>query len=275
MSDVGEAAERLDRWFASCPSVAVAFSGGVDSALVAYWARRCLGRARCTAWTADSPSLKRNDLALARVFCAEHDITLRLLQTREIDNPNYASNPVDRCFYCKSTLYHTLLAELAQSHDEVWVCSGANLDDQGDYRPGLVAAAKASVRHPLLECGIGKETIRALAKRHGLRVWDKPASPCLSSRIPYGQPVTVEKLERIEAAEAWLAERGFAICRVRHHGENARVEVPVEQIPALERLWLDLRDAFSALGFVSVALDAEGFVSGKLNRAIGKGAAKR
>jgi len=261
-----EAAARLDRWFEDCPSAAVAFSGGVDSALVAFWARRRLGRERATAWTADSPSLKRSDLLVARAFCAEHDIALRVLETRELDDPDYAANPVDRCFHCKKTLYRTLLRELKGS--DVWVLSGANLDDRGDYRPGLVAAAEASVRHPLLECGIGKEVVRTLARHHGLRVWDKPASPCLSSRIPYGEPVTVEKLARIEAAEAWIAARGFSVCRVRHHGAIARVEVPANRIPALRDAWGELRGALQGLGFADAELDEEGFVSGKLNRTL-------
>lgn len=272
--DIDDAAVRLDRWFEACPSAAVAFSGGVDSALVAYWARHCLGSERCTAWTADSPSLKRNDLAIARAFCAEHDIALRLLKTGEIDAPSYASNPIDRCFHCKSNLYETLLTELSKSPGEVWVLSGANLDDRGDYRPGLVAAARASVRHPLLECGIGKETLRALARQYGLSVWDKPASPCLSSRIPYGQAVTVKKLAQIEAAEAWMLDRGFPVCRVRHYGEAAEVEVPVDRIQALRAVWSDVRAAFAELGFAKVELDDEGFVSGKLNRAIGKAGAR-
>lgn len=270
MIDFHEASERLDGWFADCPSAAVAFSGGVDSALVAYWARRCLGSGRCTAWTADSPSLKRLDLETARIFCADHDIVLRLLKTREIDNPDYASNPIDRCFHCKKTLYQTLLDELAESHDEIWVCSGANLDDQGDYRPGLVAAADASVRHPLLECGIGKEMVRTLAQHHGLRLWDKPASPCLSSRIPYGQPVTVKKLAQVEAAETWMLEQGFPVSRVRHYEKTARIEVPTDRIPELELMWPDLSSFFAELGFSAVELDDEGFVSGKLNRTIGK-----
>lgn len=272
--DLDEAADRLDRWFGDCPSAAVAFSGGVDSALVAYWARRCLGRDRCTAWTADSPSLKRSDLEIARAFCTEHDIALRLLETREIDDPGYASNPVDRCFHCKKTLYRTLISELAGAVEETWVCSGANLDDQGDYRPGLIAAANASVRHPLLECGVGKETIRALAKDRGLGVWDKPASPCLSSRIPYGQAVRVEKLAQVEAAEAWMHERGFPVCRVRHLGVTARIEVPADRLRALQPVWPDLLDVLAQLGFEGGELDHEGFVSGKLNRAIGKSGAE-
>jgi len=271
--DLHEAAQRLDRWFAECPSAAVAFSGGVDSSLVAYWARRCLGRGRSSAWTADSPSLKRIDLESAQAFCVDHDIAHRLLKTREIEDPDYALNPGDRCFHCKKTLYRRIHAELAESGNEVWVCSGANLDDRGDYRPGLLAAAEASVRHPLLECSIGKETVRALARHHGLKVWDKPASPCLSSRIPYGQAVTKEKLARIEAAENWMKEHGFPICRVRHDKETARVEVPADRLKALEKVWPLLIAAFGVLGFAAVELDEEGFVSGKLNRALGKAGA--
>ena len=264
------ATDRLDAWFRVAPSVAVAFSGGVDSALVAYWARRALGRERCTAWTGDSPSLKRPDLKVAIDFCAKHDIPLVLVQPNEIDDPNYASNPPDRCFHCKTSLYASIEARLSASSDDVWICSGANRDDLGDYRPGLAAARERSVRHPLLECGISKAMVREIARQHGLSLWNKPASPCLSSRIPYGQPVTRDKLAQVEAAEAWLCERGFGISRVRHHGSIARVEVSADAIFRLRAIWSDLRDAFAQIGFARVELDDEGFVSGKLNRAIGK-----
>ncbi len=268
--DMQEASGRLDRWFEACPSAAVAFSGGVDSALVAFRARRALGRERGAAWTADSPSLKRRDLELARAFCTRHDIVLHVLATGEVDDPAYAANPVDRCYFCKGTLYRTLARALGDALATTWICSGANLDDMGDYRPGLAAAAEARVRHPLLECGIGKEMIRALAREHGLELADKPASPCLSSRIPYGEAVTRGKLARIEAAEAWLLERGFPVCRVRHVGARARVEVPAGRLDELDALWPELGAAFMALGFESVERDGEGFVSGKLNRAIGR-----
>ena len=270
MVDTSQATECLDRWFDRCPSAAVAFSGGVDSALVAFWARRCLGRDRSGAWTAASPSLKRSDLEGAKAFCAAHDIVLHLVRTNEIDNPAYACNPVNRCYHCKKTLYRTIRAGLSRPGSDVWLCSGANADDRDDYRPGLLAAAEDSVRHPLLECSIGKETVRALARQHGLEVWNNPASPCLSSRIPYGQPVSVEKLARIEAAETWMAGHGFAESRVRHYSTVARVEVPAERIPELELVWLELVSAFAGLGFAAVELDCEGLVSGKLNRGIGK-----
>jgi len=259
---------RLDTWFDACDAVAVAFSGGVDSGLVAYWARKTLGRERCTAWIGDSPSLKRADLDGARAFCRAHDIPLRTLHPRELDDPDYASNPVNRCFHCKTALYRALLEALGEADVQARICSGANLDDQGDYRPGLTAASNASVGHPLLECGVDKKTVRGLARRHGLGLWDKPASPCLSSRIPYGRPVTRRKLSQIEAAEAWLAGRGFLVCRVRHHGRIGRIEVPVERLDELRALWEELVQSFQSLGFSRVELDEEGFVSGKLNRAL-------
>ncbi|KAA5546342.1 ATP-dependent sacrificial sulfur transferase LarE [Roseiconus nitratireducens] len=268
--DRREACARLDRWFDRCPEAAVAFSGGVDSALVAFWSRRVLGPGRCTAWVADSPSLKRSDLQIAERFCAEHGIPLQILETQEIQDPSYVRNSPDRCFHCKKTLYQTLISKLVEIPRDVWICSGANLDDRGDYRPGLLAAEQAAVRHPLLECGIGKRLIRELAREHGLEVWDKPASPCLSSRIPYGQPVTPEKLARIEAAEDVLAAAGFPICRVRHQGTAASVEVPSTRMGDLVACWSEIHRKLLGLGFTAAMLDPEGFVSGKLNREIGK-----
>jgi uncharacterized protein len=260
----------LNEWFEAAPNVAIAFSGGVDSALVAFWARKVLGKRRSTAWVGDSPSLKRSDLKLAREFAARHDISLHVVRPRELENPAYAANPPNRCYHCKNSLYTMIAKHLGDRSEDWWICSGANQDDMGDYRPGLVAAGEKAVRHPLLECGISKPVVRELARGNGLNVWDKPASPCLSSRIPYGQRVDRGKLAQIEAGEAWLAERGFAICRVRHYGHFARVEVPDARIPDLEKLWGDVRVAFAGFGFRGVELDREGLVSGKLNRAIGK-----
>ncbi|WP_206203041.1 ATP-dependent sacrificial sulfur transferase LarE [Thioalkalivibrio sp. XN8] len=259
----------MNHWFTAAPRVAVAFSGGVDSALVAFWARRALGKRRATAWTGDSPSLKRKDLEIAEKFAATHDITLQMVNPRELDNPDYASNPPNRCYHCKNSLYSAIRSHLDRETGEWWICSGANLDDLGDYRPGLQAARERHVRHPLLECGIGKSLVRELARAYGLSMWDKPASPCLSSRIPYGQPVDRGKLAQIEAAEVWLQARGFGVCRVRHYGQFARIEIPGERIPELEKLWGDVRQAFARVGFRHVELDGEGLVSGKLNRALG------
>jgi len=262
MDDPDLADAALRAWFASCPAAAVAFSGGVDSALVAWYARQVLGRARVTAWIADSPSLTRADLAEARAFAAAHDLALEVVATAELEDPRYAANPVDRCYWCKGVLYDTLRARAGGA----WVCSGANADDRGDWRPGLRAGGERAVRSPLLECGLGKAVVRALARRHGLACADKPAAPCLSSRIPYGQAVTREKLARIEAGEAWLHRRGFPVCRVRHDGDTARVEVPADRLTDLHACAAELTPALCALGFAAVQIDAEGFVSGKLNR---------
>ncbi|MFW5829418.1 MAG: ATP-dependent sacrificial sulfur transferase LarE [Planctomycetota bacterium] len=260
--------QRLEFWFDTCPHAAIAFSGGVDSAVVAFLARRLLGRERVCAWIADSPSLKRADLALARDFAAQHDIPLRILQTREMDNADYAANAIDRCYHCKTTLYSSLQQELARQQPDAWVLSGANTDDLGDYRPGMQAAKEARVHAPLIACGVDKDGVRALARHFDLACAGKPASPCLSSRVPYGQAVTPEKLARIEAAEGWLQARGFPVCRVRHDQTTARVEVPVAQVDAVQRLRPELEPALLAMGFVDVIIDAEGFVSGKLNREI-------
>lgn len=261
--------ERLCFWFDGCPRAAVAFSGGVDSALVAWYAVERLGPQRANAWIADTPSLKRSDLQEAQSFCQRFAIPLQVIATTEIDDPAYASNPADRCYHCKTTLYSTLLEALPQQvAADTWVCSGANLDDRGDYRPGLRAAGEHAIRHPLLECGIGKELIRALARRHGLPNADKPASPCLSSRIPYGQAVTRDKLQQIEGGEAWLAEHGFPIARLRHHGARAVIEVPVDRVSDLQAQLPFLREHVRMLGFSEVVIDDEGFVSGKLNRDI-------
>lgn len=265
------AASRLDAWFQKAPFVAVAFSGGVDSALVAYWARQVLGKDRCAAWIGDSASLKRTDLDSARRFSASHDITLVEVNPQEIASPRYARNSPDRCFHCKTALYSSISRQLQKVDEEWWICSGANLDDMSDYRPGLIAADKYDVRHPLLECEIGKSVVRELARANGLSVWDKPASPCLSSRIPYGHPVNLKKLSQVEEAEGWLQERGFDVCRVRHYGGFARIEVPQGRISELDLLWEEVQEMISRLGIERVELDREGLVSGKLNRAIDKG----
>jgi uncharacterized protein len=256
---------RLERWFAPCPAAAIAFSGGVDSSLVAFLARRFLGRDRAKAYTSASPSLKRSDLELAQRFCAENDIPLEVIHTGELNNPSYAANPVDRCYYCKTTLY-TVMAEKVPGDGSVWLLNGTNLDDHGDWRPGLNAAAEARVRSPLADCGVDKAAVRRLAADFDLACWDKPASPCLSSRIPYGQTVTLYKLQRIEAAEGLLNRLGFAEVRVRHHDDRAVVEVPADRLEALEAVWPRLVGQLEEIGFAKVELDPEGLVSGKLNR---------
>lgn len=263
--------ESLVNWFAECEFAIVAFSGGVDSSLVAFLANVLLGREANKAVISDSPSLKRSDLRQAEVFCRRHGIPLQIIGTREIDNPDYYLNPVNRCYFCKHTLYDDLQLVLAE-HPESWVLNGTNVDDLGDYRPGLQAATQFQVRSPLADCGMDKRAVRELAAALGLECWDKPASPCLSSRIAYGQPVTRTKLKQIEDAEEILKRMGFPIARFRHFGSEGRIEVPPEDISRLTDLFHVMEPEMRSLGFDKVTLDEEGFVSGKLNRAIGMAA---
>jgi uncharacterized protein len=261
--------DSLRNWFADCPRALTAFSGGVDSSLVAVLATRLLGPERHTAVISASPSLKLSDLDEAKAFAARQRIPLTIIETRELHNPDYVLNPVNRCFFCKHTLY-TELEDLARQTPGTWILNGTNTDDLGDYRPGLQAAEQFQVRSPLAECGLDKQAVRDLAAALDLDCWNKPAAPCLSSRIPYGQRVTPEKLRRIESAEAWLQRNGFDVCRVRHLDDaKARIEVPAESVPELRPLLAPMRAAFAPLGFEDVEIDPEGFVSGKLNRTIG------
>lgn len=262
-----KALEDLKAWYRECPGAWVAFSGGVDSSLVAFLARHFLGAERVRAVISASPSLKLSDLEAAKNFAAGMDLPLRVITTAEMENPNYFENPSNRCYFCKHTLYDEL-GELTQEFPDWWVLNGTNTDDAGDYRPGLKAAEEFEVRSPLVDCGVDKEGVRALAAHFNLVCWDKPASPCLSSRVPYGERITVEKLRQIEDAEALVAKAGFRINRVRHHGETARVEVERDAIGRLAAARDGLRASIQALGFREVEFDAEGFVSGKLNRAI-------
>ncbi len=244
----------------------MAFSGGIDSTVVARAAHEALGE-RAVAVTADSPSVARAELADARRLAGMIGIRHRVVQTAEFANPDYLRNDGARCYYCKSTLYDTILALLPELGMKV-VCSGANLDDLGDYRPGLKAAAEHAVRHPLQEAGFTKADVRALAQFWGLPTWDKPASPCLSSRLAPGLAVTIERTARVEAGEAYLKTLGLRDCRVRlHEGELARIEVPATEIArlALPEIRTALGQRFRELGFQFITLDLEGFRSGSLN----------
>lgn len=259
--------ESLRAWFKDCPFALTAFSGGVDSSLTAWLANHLMGPEKNLAVISASPSLKLSDLDAAKQFALQHRIPLKVIVTREMENENYLLNPVNRCFFCKQTLY-TELKELSARYTSSWILNGTNTDDLGDYRPGLEAAENYQVRSPLAECGLDKHAVRALAAELKLECWDKPASPCLSSRIPYGLRVSPAKLRRIEAAENWLNQHGFPVCRVRHPESAARVEVPPDDIPALRSLETELRQTLKELGFLTVEIDPEGFVSGKLNRVL-------
>lgn len=258
---------KLESWFADCRRGVVAFSGGVDSCLVAFLARKFLGKDNSLAVISASPSLKQRDLNLAQEFCERFDISLEIIHTREIENPDYYSNPVNRCYFCKHTLYEEL-QEIAEKYPGCRVLNGQNLDDLGDYRPGLKAAREFRVYQPLSECGLNKYDVRDLAHYFALPTWDKPASPCLSSRIPYGQQVSLEKLRRIESAENLLNTHGFDNVRVRHLENTARIEVPSERVAEVKREFERILPEILALGFAQCEIDEEGLVSGKLNRAI-------
>jgi uncharacterized protein len=249
--------------------VAVAYSGGVDSAVVARAAFEALGD-RAVAVTAASESLASGELEDAEALAKQIGIRHRVIRTEELADPKYLANNTDRCYFCKSELY----GRLTSLKDELGVdavVSGANMDDKGDYRPGLIAASENAVRHPLQECNLGKTDVRALARAWGLPAWDKPATPCLSSRIAYGEAVTPERVKMIDDAEAWLRERGLVLLRVRYHkGDLARVEVPIEELPRLASPGIrdELTSEFRRLGFKYVTLDLDGFRSGSMNAVI-------
>lgn len=261
--------DRLVEILANTSGVAVAFSGGVDSTVVAKAAFLALGN-RAVAVTADSPSVPRSELDEARRLAAIIGIRHEIVQTAEFENPDYLRNDGSRCYHCKSELYarvEQLLPTLGMSV----LVSGANLDDQGDYRPGLTAAAEHQVRHPLQEAGFTKADVRALAQAWELPVWDKPASPCLSSRLAPGLAVTPERTGRVEEAEKHLRALGLRECRVRYHeGDLARIEVPLAELARFtaEPVCSDLVHRFRDLGFRFVTLDLAGFRSGSLNELV-------
>ncbi len=264
--------ERIDSLLAAVrelESCIVAFSGGVDSAVVAKAARLALGD-RALAVTANSASLAAGELQAARQAAEQIGIAHRVLETSEFDNPSYTSNPANRCYFCKTELYSRLDVLLDEA-GFAWIANGANSDDAGDFRPGMAAAREHRVRSPLLECGWDKAAVRELARQWGLAVWDKPASPCLSSRVAYGEAVTPERLARIDAAERFLRGCGLSPVRVRYHKDDlARVEVPLEAVSRLAADGLRERvlEELKRLGFRYVTLDLAGFRSGSNNDAL-------
>jgi pyridinium-3,5-biscarboxylic acid mononucleotide sulfurtransferase len=261
--------ERLLEVLRALGRVVVAFSGGIDSTVVAQAAFLALGDA-AVAVTADSPSVPRAELDDARRLAEQIGIRHLVVETEEFADPDYVRNDGARCYYCKSELYGRI-EELLPELGGAVVCSGANLDDQGDYRPGLKAAAEHGVRHPLQEAGFSKADVRALALAWRLPTWDKPASPCLSSRLAPGVEVTRERTARVEAAEQHLRQLGYRECRVRlHEGELARIEVPAAELARLAdpRVREELARRFRELGFRFVTLDLEGFRSGSLNELV-------
>jgi uncharacterized protein len=245
----------------------VAYSGGVDSAYLAWIAQKVLGQ-DVLAVIADSPSLARTQLQDALAFAREHGIAIEVIQTGEMERPEYVRNDRQRCFHCKDELFREMEAFAARRGFQS-IAYGVNVDDQSDFRPGQAAARQHQVAAPLLQAGLTKADIRELARAAGLRVWEKPASACLSSRIEYGRPVTLEALFAVEQGEEALRRLGFRQCRVRHHGEIARIEIAWDELhlALTPEMFTELTRTFKALGFTFVTLDTEGFRSGSMNAA--------
>ena len=265
MVELRDKSALLQKRLSDLGSLMVAYSGGTDSAFLAYAAHQALGE-RMLAVIADSPSLPRKELAAALAFATDHGIPIQVISTDEMENPDYRRNDAQRCFHCKDELFQQM-AKAKERLGFAHIAYGMNLDDRGEIRPGQRAAAMHGALAPLVEAQLSKAEIRTLAREAGLQVADKPASACLSSRIEYGRPVTAEALQQVERAEDTLRELGFAQVRVRHHGDLARIEIARTElqralsIEMLDRITARLRTA----GFLYVTLDTQGYRSGSMN----------
>lgn len=259
--------ELLKKWFENHKGTVTAFSGGVDSSLVLYVSNLVQGE-NGIGLISNSESLKSKDFEVALIFCRTHNIKLDVIKTEELKDSNYTSNPANRCFFCKNHLYEAMVDIIQDKYPGYTILNGTNLDDLGDYRPGLQAAEKYGIRSPLAELRISKREVIEMAAELGLETASKPPSPCLSSRIPYGTQVNTTKLRQIEQAEYILNDFGFDHVRVRHRGDEASIEVPSDEIPSLESQFEEISQEIRELGFLKVRLDTEGFVSGKLNRVL-------
>ncbi len=265
MSDNLAGLNKLREIIFSYRSVLVAFSGGCDSALVAKVAHDVLGP-RMKAVTAKSPSLPESEILEVESFCNQYGINHQWIETHEMENPNYAANPVNRCYFCKTELYEHLAGFINSDFENI--ANGVNRDDLGDWRPGLQAAKEHGVKSPLVEAGLNKIQIREISKELGLSTWNKPAAACLSSRLPYGEAVTNEKLRQIDQGEKILKSYGFRVVRLRHFGKFAKVELGAEELPRLlsnPSLQTEINSQIKKLGFEFLEWDPEGYKSGKLN----------
>ena len=259
----------LEESLGSLGRALIAYSGGVDSAMLAVAAHRVLGD-NAIAVTADSESYARGELETATGIARQFGIEHRVVRTRELDNPDYASNPVNRCYFCKHELF-TRMSRIAAEEGIEHVLYGQNADDVGDFRPGAQAASEFGARAPLQEAGMTKEDVRALARRWGIPVWDRPATACLSSRFPYGTPVTAHGLRMVDDAERLLRERGFTQLRVRHHDDIARIELTPEEMPRVltdHALRQDIGRQLAGVGYALTVLDLRGFRSGSMNEVL-------
>jgi len=269
MNRAEERLRELEAIVAPYGSALVAFSGGVDSSLALAIAARALPRKSVLAVTSNNETYLPSELDLAHQFAVSLGVEHLVVNTRELDNPDYASNPTNRCYFCKSTLYSDL-SEIAVERGYGCVVDGANSDDEGDYRPGRKAAKELGVVSPLSVAKVGKAEVRELAKYLELPSWDKPALACLSSRFPYGQEITPEKLSQVARAEEFLRKEGFRQVRVRHHGEIARLEVGPDEMERAFALRAEISAELKRAGFLYVALDLYGYESGSLNAALGR-----
>lgn len=261
MDDIEQKYIKLKNQISEYESLIIAYSGGIDSTLLLKVAGEVLGD-RVIGVMADSASVPRKEIAEAKKMAKDFGAKMMIINTEETSDENYMKNPSNRCYFCKSELYHKLF-DVAREKNIQYIANGTNIDDLGDFRPGLQAADEQQVKSPLRDAGFSKSDIRELAKRLHLNVWDKPASPCLASRIPYGNPVTVQKLAQIEAAEDFLKSFGIRELRVRHFGKKARIEVNRQDFTTIKERWKQIKLKFDEIGFLEV--DFQEFKSGALN----------
>ncbi|QPJ60635.1 MAG: ATP-dependent sacrificial sulfur transferase LarE [Candidatus Nitronauta litoralis] len=266
--DLEQKETALRSFIRDCESTVVAYSGGVDSALVLTVAHQELGE-KVIGVTAHSPSVPLREREAADAFAKQIGVRHQVIETGEVNLPEYRQNPANRCFFCKTELYSHLI-RFAKEEGFTTLLNGTNCDDLGDHRPGLNAAENFHVKSPLVEAGMTKQDVRALSKKMRLPLWEKPASPCLASRIPYGQEVNEEKLLMVEQAEDYLLSLGYRELRVRHFGNTARIELPVGEIKTLREgsHWQETKERFTEIGFHEIEVDEEGFRSGKLNASL-------